>query len=74
LIIRAKKCIFADDFHTEKVIPSISFHTGIIKANNHAMGTTMEKNTELRQAWDFVEHTGRSIFLTGKAERVRPRS
>ncbi|MBQ6063215.1 MAG: helix-turn-helix domain-containing protein [Prevotella sp.] len=27
----------------------------------------MEKNTELRQAWDFVEHTGRSIFLTGKA-------
>ena len=31
------------------------------------MGTTMEKNTELRQAWDFVEHTGRSIFLTGKA-------
>lgn len=27
----------------------------------------MEKNTELRQAWDFVENTGRSIFLTGKA-------
>jgi len=27
----------------------------------------MEQNTELRQAWDFVEHTGRSIFLTGKA-------
>ena len=22
---------------------------------------------ELRNAWDFVEHTGRSIFLTGKA-------
>lgn len=22
---------------------------------------------ELRQAWDFVEHTGKSIFLTGKA-------
>ena len=27
----------------------------------------MEQNTELRIAWDFVEHTGRSIFLTGKA-------
>ena len=27
----------------------------------------MERNEELRQAWDFVEHTGRSIFLTGKA-------
>nr|MBP7471423.1 helix-turn-helix domain-containing protein [Prevotella sp.] len=27
----------------------------------------MEKNNELRLAWDFVEHTGRSIFLTGKA-------
>ena len=27
----------------------------------------MEQNTELRTAWDFVEHTGRSIFLTGKA-------
>ena len=24
-------------------------------------------NDELRTAWDFVEHTGRSIFLTGKA-------
>ncbi|MBQ9559799.1 MAG: helix-turn-helix domain-containing protein [Bacteroidaceae bacterium] len=24
-------------------------------------------NIQLRQAWDFVEHTGRSIFLTGKA-------
>ena len=24
-------------------------------------------NDELRNAWDFVEHTGRSIFLTGKA-------
>jgi hypothetical protein len=28
---------------------------------------TMEQNQELRTAWDFVEHTGRSIFLTGKA-------
>ena len=27
----------------------------------------METNQELRRAWDFVEHTGRSIFLTGKA-------
>ncbi len=27
----------------------------------------MEKNEELRNAWDFVEHTGISIFLTGKA-------
>lgn len=27
----------------------------------------MEKNTELRLAWDFVENTGKSLFLTGKA-------
>lgn len=27
----------------------------------------MEENRELRIAWDFVENTGRSIFLTGKA-------
>ena len=27
----------------------------------------MEQNRELSHAWDFVEHTGRSIFLTGKA-------
>ena len=27
----------------------------------------MEKNIELQNAWDFVEHTGISIFLTGKA-------
>ena len=27
----------------------------------------MEKNSELRHAWDFIEHTGISIFLTGKA-------
>ncbi|MBR1932329.1 MAG: helix-turn-helix domain-containing protein [Prevotella sp.] len=27
----------------------------------------MERNKELRLAWDFVENTGRSIFLTGKA-------
>ena len=27
----------------------------------------MEHNTELRTAWEFTEHTGRSIFLTGKA-------
>ena len=29
--------------------------------------TDMEQNNELRMAWDFVENTGRSIFLTGKA-------
>jgi len=28
---------------------------------------TKEENRALRDAWDFVEHTGRSIFLTGKA-------
>ena len=27
----------------------------------------MERNQELRTAWEFVENTGRSIFLTGKA-------
>lgn len=27
----------------------------------------MEKNDEMRLAWEFVEHTGKSIFLTGKA-------
>ena len=27
----------------------------------------MERNEELRTAWEFVENTGRSIFLTGKA-------
>jgi ABC-type ATPase involved in cell division len=27
----------------------------------------MNMNKELRLAWDFVEHTGTSIFLTGKA-------
>ena len=27
----------------------------------------MVENHELRTAWDFVENTGRSIFLTGKA-------
>lgn len=27
----------------------------------------MEQNKELDLAWDFVEHTGQSIFLTGKA-------
>lgn len=26
-----------------------------------------ERNPELRNAWEFVEHTGKSIFLTGKA-------
>lgn len=27
----------------------------------------MEQNIELQHAWEFAEHTGRSIFLTGKA-------
>lgn len=27
----------------------------------------MEQNNELQTAWEFVEHTGKSIFLTGKA-------
>ena len=27
----------------------------------------MAENHELRTAWDFIENTGRSIFLTGKA-------
>ena len=27
----------------------------------------MERNNDLRLAWDFVENTGHSIFLTGKA-------
>ena len=27
----------------------------------------MERNNDLQIAWDFVENTGRSIFLTGKA-------
>ena len=29
--------------------------------------TPQSSNKELRTAWDFVENTGRSIFLTGKA-------
>ena len=32
----------------------------------------MEQNVELQHAWDFVEHTGRSIFLTGKAGTTSP--
>lgn len=27
----------------------------------------MSVNNELKAAWDFVEKTGRSVFLTGKA-------
>ena len=27
----------------------------------------MAQNDEMRLAWEFVEHTGKSIFLTGKA-------
>ena len=26
-----------------------------------------KENKELNYAWDFVEHTGTSVFLTGKA-------
>ena len=33
---------------------------------NHTQ-TVKSENKELRTAWDFVENTGRSIFLTGKA-------
>ena len=29
-----------------------------------------EENQALREAWDFVEHTGRSIFLTGNLFRL----
>ncbi len=36
------------------------------RPNDKTIGT-MQQNKELRQAWDFVEHTGTSIFLTGKA-------
>lgn len=28
---------------------------------------TMDTNVNIENAWDFVEHTGKSIFLTGKA-------
>lgn len=31
------------------------------------MTLQMEKNKELRMAWEFVENTGKSVFLTGKA-------
>jgi len=31
------------------------------------LNTTPTPNHELQLAWDFVEHTGQSIFLTGKA-------
>jgi hypothetical protein len=27
----------------------------------------MEENGDLRTAWEFIEHTGKSVFLTGKA-------
>jgi tRNA A37 threonylcarbamoyladenosine biosynthesis protein TsaE len=27
----------------------------------------MEGNIELKTAWEFVEKTGKSVFLTGKA-------
>jgi hypothetical protein len=31
------------------------------------MSETMEMSEEIKNAWEFVEHTGVSIFLTGKA-------
>lgn len=34
---------------------------------NSGYGGKTKRNPELRNAWEFVEHTGRSIFLTGKA-------
>lgn len=37
------------------------------RQTGHARIRYMERNEELRQAWEFVEHTGKSIFLTGKA-------
>ena len=41
--------------------------TGDPRRVTQQMANRMEQNTELRLAWDFVEHTGTSIFLTGKA-------
>ena len=38
----------------------------ILRIRNAAPTTNMEHNKELATAWDFVEHTGTSIFLTGK--------
>lgn len=35
--------------------------------NYYFIDMATERNTELRNAWEFVEHTGKSIFLTGKA-------
>lgn len=35
--------------------------------NNSVATSQSQDNAELRQAWEFVEHTGTSIFLTGKA-------
>ena len=31
------------------------------------INSNIQANRELQLAWDFIEHTGRSIFLTGKA-------
>lgn len=38
-----------------------------ITQRNSAATSQDQDNAELRQAWEFVEHTGTSIFLTGKA-------
>ena len=31
----------------------------------------MERNQDSRNAWDFVEHTGISVFLTERQEQER---
>ena len=37
------------------------------KNSNQTTESSILTNRELQSAWEFVEHTGRSIFLTGKA-------
>ena len=37
------------------------------KNSNQTTESSILTNQELQSAWEFVEHTGRSIFLTGKA-------
>lgn len=37
------------------------------KNSNQTTESGILTNRELQSAWEFVEHTGRSIFLTGKA-------
>ena len=49
-------------FFFKIVIISTKMITFVVKNTN-----VMEQNDNLQLAWDFVENTGRSIFLTGKA-------